>query len=185
VLHNGPDPGTVISVDACPRGQPAPNRNMLDVPFHVRVIGSLRRGRGQPDFSERKSARYAQRSNDENTAGLAGRGSRYRTRLGAWDVGSSTDPAMTRSRRRHFTRALRARFTFLDTADMYGPFVNDAARRPGDRGRRDEVVVRHEFRQTPAVSTASGSASAAMAELWCAPVARPCCVASGRAHRLY
>ena len=42
-------------------------------------------------------------------------------------------------------RALELGVTFFDTADMYGPFTNEVARRQALAGRRDEAVIATKF----------------------------------------
>ena len=43
-------------------------------------------------------------------------------------------------------RALELGITFLDTADVYGPFTNEELVGKAIRGRRDQVVLGHEIR---------------------------------------
>ena len=58
-------------------------------------------------------------------------------------------------------RALDLGVTFLDTADMYGPFINEQLVGRAIAGRRDEVHAGHQVRQRPRAEAASGSASTA------------------------
>ncbi len=46
-------------------------------------------------------------------------------------------------------RAIDLGVTFLDTADIYGPFTNEELVGRAIRDRRDRVVARHQVRQRP------------------------------------
>ena len=58
-------------------------------------------------------------------------------------------------------RALDLGVTFLDTADMYGPFTNEELVGKAIAGRRDEVAARDQVRQRAATRTAPGRRSTA------------------------
>ena len=58
-------------------------------------------------------------------------------------------------------RALELGVTFLDTADMYGPFVNEKLVGKAIAGRRDEVHTRDQVRHPARRGRGRGSASAA------------------------
>ena len=79
------------------------------------------------------------------TLGTAPRSPSPPSASAAWGCRSSTAPPTSRAGTDTIHRALDLGVTFLDTADMYGPFTNEQLVGKAIAGRRDEVQLATKF----------------------------------------
>jgi aryl-alcohol dehydrogenase-like predicted oxidoreductase len=73
--------------------------------------------------------------------------------------------ATTRSRSAPSTRALELGVTFIDTAEIYGPYTNEELVGQALKGRRDDVVVATKFGFISHAGRASGALDSSPASI--------------------